>query len=350
MMNTNQTYDSLPKSHIPLASPKEKQVVEEVSGWLRVYDDASVDRTWTGPPEVKFMSDPVPPHLNFVDGVATKDVTVDENSGRRVRIYLPEKDGKLPIILHFHGGGFCISQADWYMYYAVYTRLACVANAMVVSVFLPLAPENPLPAACETGYSAFLWLRALSRGAAHEPWLSDRGNFDKVFLIGDSSGANVAHHVAVRAGNDDIAPLRLAGAIPIHPGFCRASRSKSELEQPETPFLTLAMLDKFLAFALPPGSTKDHPITCPMGGAATPIADLKLPPYLYCVAENDLLKDTEMEFYQAMKDCNKDIELMINSGVSHSFYLNKIAVDLDPVTGSETERLLAEVAKFVEKY
>lgn len=347
-MNSVQTFDSLPT---PI---KEKQVVEEVSGWLRLYDDGSVDRTWTGPPEVKFMAEPVPPHLNFVDGVATKDVIIDEVSGRRVRIYLPEKDcaagDKLPIILHFHGGGFCISQADWYMYYAVYTRLARVANAIVVSAYLPLAPDHRLPAACETGYAAFLWLRALSRGEAHEPWLSDRGNFDKVFLVGDSSGANIVHHVAVRAGDDDLAPMRLGGAIPIHPGFCRSYRSKSELEQPETPFLTLAMLDKFIAFALPKGSTKDHPITCPMGSAAPPISGLKLPPYLYCVAEYDLLKDTEMEFYEAMKEANKDIELLVNSGVGHSFYLNKIAVDLDPVTGSETEKLLAEIAKFVEKH
>ncbi|KAH0981391.1 hypothetical protein GBA52_008568 [Prunus armeniaca] len=68
-----------------------KKLVEEVSGWLRVFDDGSVDRTWTGPPEVKFMVEPVAPHNEFIDGVATKDVIVDEPSGLRVRIYLPEQ-------------------------------------------------------------------------------------------------------------------------------------------------------------------------------------------------------------------------------------------------------------------
>ncbi|WRX13094.1 Carboxylesterase [Theobroma cacao] len=107
---------------------QEKKLVDEVSGWLRAYDDGSVDRTWTGPPEVKFMAEAVPPHEDFIEGVATRDVTIDSNSGLRVRIYLPEQvltaKTKLPILLHFHGGGFCISQADWYMYYHIYARLA----------------------------------------------------------------------------------------------------------------------------------------------------------------------------------------------------------------------------------
>ncbi|MCD7465175.1 hypothetical protein HAX54_000740 [Datura stramonium] len=332
----------------------EKQVIEEVSGWLRVFDDGSVDRTWTGPPEVKFMAEPVPPHDDFIDGVAVKDVVADKDSGSRVRIYLPERNDssvdKLPVILHFHGGGFCISQADWFMYYTVYTRLASVAKAIIVSVFLPLAPEHRLPAACDAGFAALLWLRDLSRQQVHEPWLNDHADFKRVFLIGDSSGGNIVHQVAVRAGEENLSPMRVAGAIPIHPGFVRSKRSKSELEQEQTPFLTLDMVDKFLGLALPIGSNKDHPITCPMGEAAPAVEELKLPPYFYCVADKDLIKDTEMEFYEALEKGKKDVELFINSGVGHSFYLNKIAVEMDPVTRSATEKLFEAIAEFISKH
>ncbi|XP_015065659.1 probable carboxylesterase 15 [Solanum pennellii] len=332
----------------------DKQVKDVVSGWLTVFDDGSVDRTWTGPPEVKFMAEPVPPHDDFIDGVAVKDVVAGENSGSRFRIYLPERNDssvdKLPVILHFHGGGFCISQADWFMYYAVYTRLARVANAIVVSVFLPLAPEHRLPAACDAGFAGLLWLRDVSREQGHEPWLNEYADFNRVFLIGDSSGGNVVHQVAARAGEEDLSPMQLAGAIPIHPGFMRSQRSKSELEQEQTPFLTLDMVDKFMELALPIGSTKDHPITCPMGDAAPAVEELKLPPYLYCVAEKDLIKDTEMEFYESLKTGKKDVELLMNNGVGHSFYLNKIAVDMDPVTGSATEKLFEAIAEFINKH
>lgn len=189
----------------------QKKVVDEVSGWLRVFDDGSVDRTWTGPLEFKFMSEPIPPHEDFVDGVAIRDVVTDSESGLRVRIYLPEiktNNQKLPILLHLHGGGFCISQADWYMYYHVYTRLAREAKVICVSVFLRLAPENRLPAACDDGFSVLLWLKSLALGVGlHEPWLEAHADFSRVFLIGDSSGGNLVHNVAARAGEVDLNPV-----------------------------------------------------------------------------------------------------------------------------------------------
>ncbi|GFZ02653.1 hypothetical protein Acr_15g0012610 [Actinidia rufa] len=312
----------------------EKNIVEEVSGWLRVFDDGSVDRTWTGPPEVKFMAEPVPPHSEFINGVATRDVVIDPKSGLRVRIYLPDTADyeKLPILLHFHGGGFCISQADWYMYYSIYTRLALSAKAICVSVYLRLAPEHRLPAACHDGFSALLWLRSLAQSgssSSHEPWLNAYADFNRVFLIGDSSGGNLVHQVAAWAGKLDLGPLRLAGAIPIHPGFVRSQRSKSELEEPESPFLTLDMVDK-------------------------------LPPMLFCVAEKDLIRDTEMEYYEAVKKaCNTNnnnyeevdhVELLISSGMGHSFYLNKIAVDMDNKTAQETQKLIQGIADFINKH
>lgn len=109
------------------------------------------------------------------------------------------------------------------------------------------------------------------------------------------------------------------------------------------------MVDKFLGLALPIGSNKDHPITCPMGEAAPAVEELKLPPYLYCVADKDLIKDPEMEFYEALKKGGKDVELLINNGVGHSFYLNKIAVEMDPVTRSATEKFFEAIAEFISK-
>ncbi|XP_050232158.1 probable carboxylesterase 15 [Mercurialis annua] len=337
-----------------IAMVGERKLVDEVSGWLRLYNDGSVDRTWTGPPEAKFMAEPVPEHDQFIDGVAVKDVTIDSKSGLGVRVYLPEKAKedrvKLPIILHFHGGGFCISRADWYMYYHIYTTLARSANAICVSVFLRLAPEHRLPAAVDDGFASLIWLRSLAKGESYEPWVNDHGDFTRVFLIGDSSGANLVHEVASLAGQVDLTPLKLAGGIPVHPGFVRSERSKSELENPESPFLTLDMVDKFLSLALPVGCTKDDPITCPMGAAAPPLEGLNLPPFLLCVAEKDLIRDTEMEYYEAMKKANKDVELLISPGMGHSFYLNKIALDMDPITAAQTAALIQGIIEFIKKH
>lgn len=333
---------------------QEKKLVDEVSGWLKIYDDGSVNRTWSGPDQFKFMAEPVPPHEQFVDGVATRDVIAYDGSGHRVRLYLPEKapkdNQKLPILLHFHGGGFCISEPDWFMYYNVYTRFARSTRSIVVSPFLRRGPEHRLPAAIDDAFETLLWLQSVARSGSREPWLEQHADFDRVFLIGDSSGGNVVHEVAARAGSVDMSPVRVAGGIPVHPGYVRSNRSRSEMEMPQTPFLTLDMLDKFLTLALPVGATKDHPITCPMGAAAPPLEGLKLPPVLLCVAEMDLIRDTEMEYYEAMKKANKDVELFVSIGMTHSFYLNKIAVDLDPNVGAQTEALICKVKDFIEKH
>ncbi|XP_077218549.1 strigolactones hydrolase CXE15-like [Tasmannia lanceolata] len=333
----------------------EKTLVDEVSGWLRVFSDGSVDRTWTGPPEVEFLATPIAPNEKLSDGVATRDVIIDSNSGLSVRIYVPEKkpddNQKLPLLLHFHGGGFCISRAEWYMYYHFYTRLVSSARAICVSVEMRLAPEHRLPAAIDDCYSALHWLRAVARAESSEPWLEAQADFSRVFLIGDSSGGNLVHEVAARAGSDDLEPLKLAGGIPIHPGFVRAERSKSEIKnQSDSAFLTLDMLDKFLAMSLPLGSTKDHPITCPMGSAAPPLAGLELPPFLIPVAELDLIRDSELEYIEEMKKAGKDVELLLSQGVSHSFYLNKIAVDSDPKTREETDRLIEAISDFIKRH
>ncbi|KAJ4980641.1 hypothetical protein NE237_031478 [Protea cynaroides] len=335
----------------------QKKVVEEVACWLKLFEDGSVDRTWTGPPEVEFMAKPVPAHNEFIDGVAVRDLTLDKKSGiSGIRLYLPERnpdngEEKLPILVHFHGGGFCISQPEWYMYYHIYTRLVQTARVICVSVKLRLAPEHRLPAACEDGYSVLLWLRAVALGELSEPWLEANGDFKRIFLIGDSSGGNLVHEVAARAGSEDLDLVKLAGGIPIHPGFLRAERSKSELEKKsDSPFLTLEMIDKFLMLALPVGSTKDHPITCPMGSAAPALSSLNLPPFLVVLAENDLIFDTELEYCDAMKKAGKDVEVLVNPGVGHSFYLNKIAIEMDPHTASETDKLIGAVTNFIKKH
>lgn len=334
----------------------EKKLIDEVYIWLRLYDDGSVDRSWTGPPELKFMIDPVPSHPDqFINGVATRDVFTGPPFNLKMRIYLPEVkpenvEPKLPILLHFHGGGFCISRPDEYTYYQFYSPLSSTTRAICVSVFLPLAPEHRLPAACDHAYASLQWLRSVAQGESHDTWIEAHGDFSRVFVLGDSSGGNLVHQVAARAGNESIGPLKIAGAILIHPGICREERSRSESENPQSPFLTIDMVDKFLKLALPLGSNKDHPITCPMGTAAPPLESLNLPPIMMCVAEIDLLRDTNMEYYEAMKKANKDVELFTSPGMGHSFYFNKMAVDMDPEFSKQVDALIDAILEFIKKH
>ncbi|KAK1325728.1 putative carboxylesterase 15 [Acorus calamus] len=284
-----------------------KVVVMEISGWLRVYSDGSVDRTWTAPRRPLRCSNTFRPPA---------------------------------------GGGFCISRPTWRMYHAFYSRIVrsgWSVPAVCVSLQTRCAPEHRLPAAVHDCLSALTWLRS-------SPDLLPPGvDLTRVFLIGDSSGGNLVHQVAALAGN--VSPLRIAGAIPIHPGFVRSTRSESEMKtENESPFLTLEMVDKLLGLAVPEGSTKDHPITCPMGPEAAPMEEVDLPPLMVVVAEKDLMKDTQMEYVEAVKGAGKEVEVLLNRGMMHCFYFNDMMVKADPKTGEETKRLVEGIVDFIRRH
>ncbi|XP_042507799.1 probable carboxylesterase 17 [Macadamia integrifolia] len=335
----------------------EKRIIDQISGWLTLYDDGTVDRTWTGPPEIEFLTKPVAAHDEFRNGISVRDVKIDTKTGLAVRLYIPERkpsdeDDKLPVILHFHGGGFCFSEPEWFMYYQFYTRLVRSTGAICVSVKTRLAPEHRLPAAIDDGRAVFLWLHAIACGEySSEPCLGSYADFRRMFLVGDSSGGNLVHQVAAWAGTQEDLGPEIAGCVILHPGFVRSKRSRSELENASySDFLTLDMVDKFLDMAVPIGSTKDHPFTCPMGSAAPPLSGLKLPPVMVGVAEKDLMHDTQVEYCEAMKKAGKDIVMLISPGVGHSFYLNKMAVDMDPHVGKQSDHLLMAITDFIRKH
>lgn len=338
-----------------------KEVVEEVSGWFRVFKDGTVDRSWTGiDDQVLPLTMRVSPSNDaFVEGVATKDVVLNQETSVWARIYVPQtalqqhENQRLGVVLHFHGGGFCISHADWRMYYHFYTRFVRESNVICVSVDYRLAPENRLPAACDDAFGALLWLRSVALGEREESWLSRYADFSRCVLMGDSTGGNLVHEVLLRTlanPPDFLHPVCVRGGVSIHPGYVRSERSKSEMEIPcDSALLTLDMVDKFLKLSAPEGfTTRDHPITNPMGPQAPPLKDLKFPRILVAIADRDLMRDTQLEYCEAMKAGGHEVEVFISESVGHSFYFNEIAIKSDPHIAEQTSNLLQTVDQFIK--
>ena len=85
--------------------------------------------------------------------VPTEDQPVPGRAGDiPVRIYRPETDKPLPVVVYFHGGGFVIG--DIATHDTTCQRLAAGVPALVVSVDYRLAPEHRFPAAVDVGKRA----------------------------------------------------------------------------------------------------------------------------------------------------------------------------------------------------
>ncbi|KAL2469931.1 putative carboxylesterase [Abeliophyllum distichum] len=79
----------------------------------------------------------------------------------QARLYLPkltDPHQKLPVLVYYHGGGFCVESAFSFLDQRYMNILAAEAKALIVSVEYRLAPEHPLPVAYEDSWTALQWV------------------------------------------------------------------------------------------------------------------------------------------------------------------------------------------------
>ncbi|KAJ6686534.1 ARYLACETAMIDE DEACETYLASE [Salix purpurea] len=125
----------------------------------------------------------------------------------------------VPVIIFFHGGSFTHSSANSAIYDTFCRRLVSACKAVVVSVNYRRSPEYRYPCAYDDGWTALKWVKSRT-------WLqSGKDSKVHVYLAGDSSGGNIAHHVAARAAEEEIEVL---GNILLHPMFGGQQRTESE--------------------------------------------------------------------------------------------------------------------------
>jgi len=119
-----------------------------------------------------------------------RDLTLPGPAGDvPVRLYRPEADGTLPVLLYFHGGGWVLGSVDTAD--RPCRNLAALTGCAVVSVDYRRAPEHPFPAALDDA-------RAAVRHVAAEPsaYGVDPG---RIAVGGDSAGGNLAAVLAQEA-------------------------------------------------------------------------------------------------------------------------------------------------------
>lgn len=106
-----------------------------------------------------------------------------------VRIFQPKGFEPVGLLVFFHGGGWVTGNID--SYDKVCTNMARITRHIVVSVDYRLAPEYPFPAAPEDCY-------AVTREIFMDTALLGIEQ-DRITLIGDSAGGNLAAAVSLMA-------------------------------------------------------------------------------------------------------------------------------------------------------
>lgn len=312
-------------------------VTEEIDGLIRVFKDGHVER-----PQIVacVTANSLTPEL----GVTCRDIVIDKSTNIWARFYVPNCNGKLPLLVYFHGGGFCVGSATWSCYHDFLARLTAKAGCVIMSVNYRLAPENPLPAAYDDGLKALIWLKQHAPNVTSE-WWSRKCNFSSMFLAGDSAGANIAYNVSISLNSSPtLRTSGLRGIILIQPFFGGESRTHSENHMAQSPHSALSLVtsDTYWRLSLPSGSNRDHPWCNPSAKGTTKLEELSS---MVCVSELDILKDRNLEFCNALVSGGTKVEYLMCKGVGHAFQV----LSKSQISQTRTLEMISHIKSFINR-
>lgn len=115
----------------------------------------------------------------------------------RARVYAPlapAPEGRRPMILYLHGGGWVIGDVEHYD--PTPRMLARRTGAVVVSAHYRQAPEHRFPAAHNDSFAAWRWMLEHAEALGGDP--------GSVAVAGEGSGANMALNVALMAREEGV--------------------------------------------------------------------------------------------------------------------------------------------------
>ncbi|KAF8769526.1 hypothetical protein HU200_006564 [Digitaria exilis] len=311
---------------IPVAPPPvaaDDEIVYESMPCIRIYKNR-VERY--------FGSEFVAASTDEATGVASKDVVISPNVS--ARLYLPRLDdggAKLPVLVYYHGGGFCLGSAFNPTFHAYFNTFTALANVLVVSVEYRLAPEHPVPAAYADGWEALAWVVShladpSSAAGDRDPWIAGHADFARLYLGGESAGSNIAHHMAMRVAAEGLAHgAQIRGLVMIHPYFLGTDKVPSDDINAEA----RESLGSLWRVMCPTTTGDDDPLINPLVDGAPSLASLACGRVLVCVGEGDVLRDRGRAYYDRLKASGwqGEAEIWQAPEKGHTFHLLEPSCD-----------------------
>ncbi|RZM78016.1 alpha/beta hydrolase [Leptolyngbya iicbica LK] len=220
-----------------------------------------------------------------------------------VRLYYPSPEPNLPLIVFFHGGGWVTGSLETHD--RVCRRIAQATMALVVSVDYRLAPWHKFPLPLEDCYDAVQWAatNAAELGA----------DADRLIVMGDSAGGNLAAAVALMA-RDQSGP-KIHRQVLIYPAVDGTLSSPSHQRYTDAPLLSRTGIHYF----------RDQYQRSPQdihNAYFSPLLadDLShLPPAFILTAEYDPLRDEGEQFAQRLTAAGVPVRYQDYPGMVHAF-------------------------------
>lgn len=224
-----------------------------------------------------------------------------------VRLYRP-RPGLLPLVMFFHGGGWCLNDLDTHD--RVCRQLANACATVVMSVGFRRSPEYPFPTQVEDCFLATAW-------AAHNA--ADLGiDPRRVGVVGDSSGGMNAAAVVLLARDRGFPAIRMQGLL--YPVTDAPSDSRPSYRERGAGYVldapTMHWFWGHYVGALDRVDLGD-PYLCPL--RATDLSHL--PGGFVATAEFDPLRDEGCRYGERLREAGTDLTLRHADDLMHNYLL-----------------------------
>ncbi|SFH30699.1 acetyl esterase [Nitrosospira sp. Nsp14] len=222
------------------------------------------------------------------------------------RLYAPDIPvgmSRLPALLYFHGGGYCVGSLD--SHDSLCRAIAALTPCCVLSVAYRLAPEHPFPTAVHDSQDAYEWLRANGTALGIDT--------RRVAVGGDSAGGTLATVITITA-RDSILPQPVLQVL-LYPCTSPLQDTGSHRRLAEGHLLEAStlqwMFDNYLAREADRHDWRFAPLEA---------ADLSgLAPAFVVLAEYDPLVDEGIAYAERLQTAGVPTDLRIYPGMTHDF-------------------------------
>ena len=249
---------------------------------------------------------------------------MDEQVEIPVRVYSPNPDKELPVLVYFHGGGHMCGSTE--LYDPMCRKMAIASQCVVISVEYRLAPEFPYPAGindCEAVVKKY-----------HQA-LAKVNYSNELFIGGDSAGGAICATLSMRKQTDS--ELAFTKQVLIYPSLDYTMSMPSIKDNGEGFLLERTRIQWYFDNYF--DDYEDRAECSPLFG---PIND-EMPETLIIVAGCDPLRDEGLAYAEKLNEKGNKVIVREFKNMIHAF------MNIEDLVVEECRELYQVIGSFVNE-
>jgi acetyl esterase/lipase len=243
------------------------------------------------------------------------------------RVYSPAPTQKLPVVLHYHGGGHMCGNIA--LYDTISRKIALSGHCVVIAVEYRLAPEYPYPAGIDDCVYALANYQQVLKGLNYN---------DQVYIVGDSGGGAICSTLASLSLVNKT--LKIDKQILIYPSV-DYTMSCPSIEENGNGFLLEK--DK-IAWYFQHYFTHNEPVqsASPLFMPMLSTIGKKMPSTLVITAGCDPLRDEGIAYANALAEKGVEVKHHLFKEMIHAYML------LDALVADECQQTYQLIGDFIK--